>query len=261
MAEETGVWLYAVTRGQITARLTELRGVGGEPVRSVKADDLLAVVSSVSLDEFGETALQRNLEDLDWLAATARAHDTVVNAVVRAAPTVPFRLATLYLGDERVRGLLVGYHDELGAALDRLAGRTEWGVKATADPDAFTLPVQQPAAAPAGGGAGTAYLLRRKAQLAAAQDGERRAAAIAEELHTALAQMSVAARRHPPQDPQLAGTHAWMVLNGTYLVDDPSGEDFAAAVRTLEANYPGVRLELTGPWPPYSFASIGQVRE
>lgn len=109
MDDETGVWLYAVTRGRIPPRLTELRGVGGEPVRTVDADDLLAVVSSVSLDEFGEVALKRNLEDLDWLAATARAHDAVVNSVARTAPAVPFRLATLYLGDERVRGLLAGH--------------------------------------------------------------------------------------------------------------------------------------------------------
>lgn len=261
MADETGVWLYAVTRGRTPPRLTELRGVGGEPVRTVDADDLLAVVSSVSLDEFGEAALKRNLEDLDWLAATARAHDAVVNSVARTAPTVPFRLATLYLGDERVRGLLAGHHDELEAALDRLAGRTEWGVKAYAERDAFVGAEPRAQEVPSGGGAGTAYLLRRKAQLAARDEGERRAAAIAEELHTALAGISIAARRHPPQNARLAGTRAWMILNGTYLVDDPRGDDFSAAVRAMEASYPGVRLELTGPWPPYSFASISQVRE
>ena len=45
--------------------------------------DLTAAVGTVGLDEFGEEGLRRNLEDLDWLAATARAHDAVISAIAR----------------------------------------------------------------------------------------------------------------------------------------------------------------------------------
>lgn len=45
-----------------------------------------------------------------------------------------------------------------------------------------------------------------------------------------------------------------MVLNGTYLVDDDRADEFAAVVEDLGKQFPGIRLELTGPWPPYSFA-------
>src|SRR5262249_2577464 len=47
---------------------------------------------------------------------------------------------------------------------------------------------------------------------------------------------------------------AHMVLNASYLLDDQRADDFAAAVAALAEQHPGVRLELTGPWPPYSFA-------
>jgi len=47
---------------------------------------------------------------------------------------------------------------------------------------------------------------------------------------------------------------AHMVLNVAYLLDDTRADDFAAAVAALADQHPGVRLELTGPWPPYSFA-------
>ncbi len=46
-----------------------------------------------------------------------------------------------------------------------------------------------------------------------------------------------------------------MVLNAAYLLDDDRADSFAAAVRALSDRYPGLRLELTGPWPPYSFAA------
>lgn len=73
MTEDSGVWLYAVTRRVPQDALTGLSGVGGGSVRAVETADLSAVVSPVSLGEFGADALRRNLEDLDWLAATARA--------------------------------------------------------------------------------------------------------------------------------------------------------------------------------------------
>jgi hypothetical protein len=48
-----------------------------------------------------------------------------------------------------------------------------------------------------------------------------------------------------------------MILNAAYLLDSAHGEDFAAAVAALAGQHPGLRIELTGPWPPYSFAGTG----
>jgi hypothetical protein len=255
MTEPLGVWLYAVTRDLDPRRLAGLTGVAGEPVRTVAAAGLVAVVGSVGLAEFGEQGLRRNLEDLDWLESTARAHDTVVNTVVRLGPTVPLRLATVYLDDERVRASLVDRRADFAAALDRVARRTEWGVKAYADPDALAGPAPAPAEG-GGGGAGTAYLLRRRAQLSAREVVERTAVRYAEEIHAALLRAAVDGRRHPAQHPQLTGRREWMLLNGTYLVDDPRANQFAEVVRALDAEHRGVHLELTGPWPPYSFSGV-----
>jgi hypothetical protein len=257
MTEPLGVWLYAVTRDLDQRRLAGLTGVAGEPVRAVEAAGLAAVVGSVDLAEFGEQGLRRNLEDLEWLEATARAHDTVVNAVVRPGPAVPLRLATVYLDDERVRAALAERRADFGAALDRVSGRAEWGVKAYADPDALAGPAAAEAAG-TGGGAGTAYLLRRRAQLSAREAVERTATRHAEEIHAALVRAAVAGRRHPAQHPRLTRRREWMLLNGTYLVDEEGAEAFAGVVRALDGEYHGVDLELTGPWPPYSFSGVDE---
>jgi hypothetical protein len=81
--------------------------------------------------------------------------------------------------------------------------------------------------------------------------------ASAETIHTDLSRYAAEAGLHPPQAPQLTGTKAPMILNAAYLVDTGRGEDFAAAVAALAGQHPGLRLELTGPWPPYSFAGTG----
>ncbi|WP_433722846.1 GvpL/GvpF family gas vesicle protein [Nocardia sp. CA-129566] len=259
MTGGVGIWLYAVSSScGDAAELSEVTGVAGEPVRMVVSADLTAVVGSVPLEVFGEQPLRGHLEDLDWLEATARMHDAVVSAVVRRGPAVPLRLATVFSDDNRVRELLDERRADFGAALALVSGRTEWGVKGYGDRAALTAAVATARAANSGSatGAGTAYLARRRAQLSAQESVERDAAERAEKIHTRLVHHAAAGRRQALTDPAVSGRRDWMVLNGTYLVDNDRTDDFTATVTMLDAEFPGIRLELTGPWPPYSFAGV-----
>jgi hypothetical protein len=213
----------------------------------------------VGLAEFAADALRRNLEDLDWLEATARAHHRVIDAVARQGPLVPMRLATVYSGDESLGAMLAARSADFRAALARITGRQEWGVKA------YAARQSEPGGAGSGteptrpgGGAGAAYLRRRRDELASQKDARRETLASAEIIHAELSRHAAETRVHPPQAPQLTGSKAPMILNTAYLLDDERGEDFAAVVTALGEEHPGVRLELTGPWPPYSFAGTGE---
>ncbi|MEV4757135.1 GvpL/GvpF family gas vesicle protein [Micromonospora sp. NPDC049559] len=255
MSEEPVLWLHAVTPGPDAGRLAGITGVGGGPVRPVAADGLVAVVAPVAPTEYGEVALRRNLEDLTWLERVAREHHRVADVLARLGPVVPARLATVYRDEGGLREALAQRRDDFRAAFDRVAGRVEWGVKAYAVPGAGAA-ASAPAASGGAGGAGTAYLLRRRAQLAATEAAGRAAARAAQATHEALARHARAARRHAPQDRGLSGVPEQMLLNGAYLVDADGGTDFANLVEALAGRYPAIRLELTGPWPPYSFADI-----
>ncbi|WP_319459980.1 GvpL/GvpF family gas vesicle protein [Micromonospora sp. RTP1Z1] len=247
----TGVWLHGVTVDVDPATLAGVAGMDGAPVRAVRAAGLTAVVSAAPLAEYGEAALRRNLEDLAWLERAARTHHTVVDALSRAGAVVPARLATVHRDDDRVAGVLAERRDELAATLARLTGREEWGVKGYVAPGA--LPgTAEPAG---GGGAGAAYLRRRRAQLTAREEGQRIAADAAATVHAALAGYAVAARRHAPQDRRLSGAATAMVLNGAYLIDRSRLAGFSELVGALADGHPELRLELTGPWPPYSFVA------
>jgi hypothetical protein len=257
MGEQHVVWLYAVTRQLDFARFPTTTGVAREPVRIVEAAGLMALVGSVGVGEFGEDALRRNLENLTWLEAIARAHDAVVDIVAHFGPTVPLRLATVYRDDDSVRASLMAHRGDFDTALRRVTGRTEWGVKGYADPD---LIAKQSVEKQAGHvGEGTAYLLRRRAELSAQQAAESKAAVHAHEIHEALSRIAVVAKRQPVPHTQLLRKRAKIVLNGTYLVDNERADEFADTVRTLDDQHPGIDLDLTGPWPPYSFAGVDQI--
>ena len=78
--------------------------------------------------------LREHLEDLGWVERTARAHERVLEQVLRSAALVPLRLCTLYRDVDGVRHLLRESSTSLTEALAKVAGRTEWGVKVLADP-------------------------------------------------------------------------------------------------------------------------------
>ena len=250
------VWLYAVVAGGAglpAGGATGIgAGVGGGRARAVRAAGLTAIVEDVGEDEFGEAALRRNLEDLDWLEQTARAHHAVIEAMAERGPVVPMRLATVYSGDDPVVDTLRQRAGDLREALSRLRGRSEWGVKAYAAAPVDPRPEEDdPAPGPTGPGA--AYLRRRRAQLTSRANARQDAMGGAQAVHAELSLLSVSARLYPPQAPDLAGQAAPMVLNAAYLVAEEQTGAFAAAVNDLTGRNRSVRLSLTGPWPPYSF--------
>ena len=259
-AERGWVWIYGVAGGDLGAFTDGMAGVGGAPPRTITAAGLTAIVGDVGGREYGEAALRRNLEDLDWLARTARAHHAVLEAVAERGPVVPMRLGTLFASDAGVTGTLRERADDFRGALSLISARSEWGVKAYAVKPAD--PAGEPGRPVAGQagpatGSGAAYLQRRRAQLTASRDARSEALASARTVYAELGRFAVSSRLYPPQAPGLAGQQTPMVLNAAYLVADERAGEFTAAMADLTARHRFVQLTLTGPWPAYSFAGEG----
>jgi hypothetical protein len=64
----------------------------------------------------------------------------------------------------------------------------------------------------------------------------------------------VATRRRPSPDPRFGDDSGWMVLNGAYLLDVERADEFAEIVASVAAEHAALRADVSGPWPPYSFA-------
>lgn len=247
------VYLYAIGDAALASVIVVgLVGVGGAPVRVLVSGRLAAVVSSVDPAQFGEESLRRSLEDLSWVAATARAHHRVVDAVWRHRPVAPLRLATVYLDDDSVRALLEAKEGAFAAILDRIRGREEWSVKAFAAPGSDSEPDENGGDSERGPGA--AYLRRRRAARERASRARQAAYEAAEDLHRTLSAAASTSSRYPPQDPRLSGHAEDMVLNAAYLVEATRSTSFRSAVDNWHS--PLLQVTLTGPWAPYSFASL-----
>ncbi|MER5789526.1 GvpL/GvpF family gas vesicle protein [Streptomyces sp. NPDC001980] len=217
-------YVYAVCRPFAAALQAQLTGVAGVPPGLLRHHGLVAVVSTVPEGDFAEEPLRDHLEDLDWLAATARAHQGVVDALTTVTTPLPLRPATVFRDDSGVRTMMEAREADFLHTLDRLEGRVEWGVMLYADP-----PEQPPPPA---------------------------AEEFARVLHERLSGRAEDSRLHPPQNATLSGVSGQNLLNAAYLVSRAASEEFVELVDRTKDEAPAMRVELTGPWAAYSFTEL-----
>jgi hypothetical protein len=248
-------YVYAVCRPFGTPLQAQLSGVAGDPPRLLHHHDLVAVVSHVPERDFAEEPLRRHLEDLDWLTATARAHQGVVDALTVVTTPLPLRLGTVFRDDSGVRVMIEEREEAFRRTLDRLEGRVEWGVKVYADTE-----TAEPAPAPEKAASGRDYLRQRRSRVRSNEDMWQRAEAFATRLHETLSGHAEDSRLHAPQNPTLSGVSGRNMLNAAYLVPRTQSEEFVELVDRTKDEAPGMRVELTGPWAAYSFAGEEETR-
>jgi Gas vesicle synthesis protein GvpL/GvpF len=247
-AVSTVVWVYAVTVDLDPDQLSRLTGVGGEPVRVVTEAGLSAVVGSVDATIFGEQSLTGLLADPANIETIGRAHHDVVTCAASNGAVVPLRLATIYPDDVTIHALLAERHTELSFLLQSFQGTEEWGVK-----------VHMELGADSAHGATRAGSFDDRGGLPVREPRWQLAEACAEKINRALSGIAIATRRHPAPYPQFDDVEGWTVLNGVYLLDTERAAEFGGIVQRLTAEHAGLRAEVTGPWPPYSFVDRQEV--
>lgn len=255
---EDAVYVYGVAAAGDADALP--RGNGGiDPLGQldlVREGRLVAVCSNVGMTLLAPDGDDTEAE-LTWLERTARAHDAVLTRALAAEAVVPFRLGVVVADRRRLRELLRDHAATFEEHLERLRGAHEWGLKGFVDPDRAPAGDEQATElereAAAGGGA--AFFARKLLARRREEAVREWASALAAELHDRAAALARQAVVSAPQ-PQAAQAYAdELILNGAYLVERGREPELAATVEELRASHAGqgVRVELTGPWPPYSF--------
>ena len=241
------LYMYAVLDGEQDGPLVLPDGIDpSQRVELVRHDDLAAAVSWVD-PEFLEAATA----DSAHLADLAGRHDDIVSRLGTGGPALPFRLGTVCRSVEDVHRLLATEHDRFRAAMDSVRGCDEFGVQVVAEP----APTQDPpAGAPDAEDSGSRYLQARADERRAIEAWRQRAAEAAEQAHERLEGVASRWRTIPGRRGRTN-----VVSNRSYLVPRARAESFRAEVDSLDRTFAasGVRVRLTGPWPPYSFAYPG----
>ena len=233
-------YLFCVVPSDAVPDLSAWRG-DGAPLRAVTTDGIAGIVGEVDDARFDPEALARLTADVAALAPYARAHQEVVQFVFeRATAVVPMSFGSVHRSDDDAARTLEAERGRVTTLLRRFRGMQEWGLRIARRRARVAVDAAVP-------GAGAAYLAGRRRELRGELGAD--ASAAADELDRRLAATSVA-RRVLDED---AGD---LALRVAYLVPLERAGDLKRAVLESGEGLESVGLaaELSGPWPPYSFA-------
>lgn len=234
---------------------------GCSPLSLITETGVKALVSPVPLTEFGEEAFRQNLEDLRWLEEKVHLHESIVESALAHGPLLPLKFGTIFLDLEKIQAVVRRNAPTLLAALEALRGKEQWGVKVYAepailqaavirnDPVLLAMSVEVSAQQP-----GQAFFLKKQIErIASSKSRECVEALFCEALGT-IRETVVDMLEHPPFLPE-ARPEERMILNVECLVRCEGVTDFHAAIQRWSEGHAqeGVRLVVSGPWPPYHF--------
>lgn len=224
------------------------------PHRSIQA-----LVSKVPLDTFGEAVLQHRLNDTAWLNQTLQTHHRILRHLQAQGVLLPMRFCTICHDAAGVRRFLNAHYDDFVQTLGMLEDKQEWRVVITCDERllrqamiAMSDRAQALQARLKDQSAPTAQFLRKKLDEVLTDEADTFRQSCAEQTHRMLAEVAEEAvlQSRP------GATDA--VLGSAYLVGKHRWEVFRNRLELMQATYGdlGFTFDLTGPWPPYHFASV-----
>lgn len=234
-------------------------GVTTEPVldgpRAIGDDGAYALVADLpaSVVEDWET----HLEDPAWLEVRVRHHDQVLRGLHERTATVPFRFGAVFSSDAAVRDMLDQRGQELRSELADISGASEWGLRIVTDPDA-ALGAPAPPDRSDAGSDGERWISEHRSKDAARDELTALVDRAVDEAWTQLSDLARTSLERRPR-PVSEGGQPGAVFEAAFLVPDERTEQFVAAATAIGDAHAdeGVTLELSGPWPCYSFVGGG----
>jgi hypothetical protein len=196
-------------------------------IRVVTGHGLAAVVSEVK-----ESAAAPSISSL-------LTYGKVVEAIHARQTAIPLRYGCLMDSEKQIVRLLEEHRQEYEALLDRLHGMTEMGIRLLWPADKTPLPAvpQTP---------GAAYLASLRARYKIQDTLAPEEALLADQIVVLLVRWFTELRR------EVSSSRQGRLLSLYFLTPKNRVEEFRKRVREI-APPEGVKLLLSGPWPPYNF--------
>lgn len=265
-----GLYLYCIRERTDFSSLS-IRGIDGKHAVTILAfEELEAVVSKISVEEFASEEIQKKAkEDLNWIKEKALAHERVIEEAMRRngklLSLIPMRFGTVFKNIKSLEESLKKNYSNFIDVLERLRGRQEWSVKAyLKDKKIFEQMIKKNnkavrakemeiAALPEG----MAYFVEQELREIISEEEEKELNNITEYIFESLKKQAVASVKNKILEKELMGRPEPMVLNAAYLVPEDGTGVFLERIKDVDQQIQtiGFYLEYSGPWPAYSFSS------
>ena len=268
MISKHGLYAYGLV-GKRPEQLDMLGIDKKNKVYPVEGRDICVMVSKIDIDTF-QNQVKKLFSELTKTTGAAQsgteeilqAHEDVVNTLMKSTTVVPFKFGTILKDEKAASKMLQDDEEKFKELLSKFTGRAEWGLKVYADTQEFIRHIvqiepkfknleEQREKLPRG----VAYLLGKKMEAELKDNAVARLAEVTEVIFQELGKDAHEVKLNKTLPQKLTGKKKEMILNTVYLVEREKVARFCKQGKRLTEKYEslGLDLEVSGPWPPYSF--------
>ena len=255
-----GLWVYAIARAGHPSPERADAIDGSSNVEAITEGALMAFATPIDLRAYSQQTVNEHAGDIEWIGAIGYRHQAVMHALMSGGTVIPLRAFTLFGSKQMVQAQLRSGAGQFTKVLDRLDGKQEWTLRIEFEParwnEALTSRVDSlrtmmsdiGAAAP-----GRAFLLKKKLEderKKASRDAELQVVAEIEKAVLDKLRCETVAESREARD------GAFPQINVLLNRDEES--ILQELYHDLSSRYAseGITLAISGPWPPYTFASV-----
>ncbi|MDQ6801440.1 MAG: GvpL/GvpF family gas vesicle protein [Acidobacteriota bacterium] len=230
-------------------------------VEALQTDGLSAFYSPVDAVDFSQPVIDARSKDVEWLGAIGYRHQEVMNALMRGGTVIPLRAFTLFANETSIRNHVKAERENFIRILDRLEGKQEWTLRIEFRPEQWNEAlvrrigsIQKLTSEIDQASEGKAYLLRKKLdeeKKRASRDAEQQVVTEVEDAVMKKLACDVVSESRVQRGGAFPQINVLINRDEEARLQELSDE----LTRRYEAE--GVTLALTGPWPPYTFATNG----
>ena len=266
-----GLYLYCIREKTENAQAFSPKGIDekGE-VFTLTHGELEAVVSKISLEEFGSSEIQKKAqEDLKWIKEKALLHQKVLEEAMKKndkfLALIPMRFGIIFKEEAKLRQTIDKDYTTIKETLERIRGKQEWSVKVyLKDKERFAEvvkeknePIKQKQKEITDLPEGMAFFMEEELKEVICKEAEKELNNFVEKLFEAFKKHALDCIRNRILEKELTGRREPMVLNAAYLIPEERIEDFKKEIGDINQKMQakGFYLEYSGPWPAYNFAS------
>ena len=227
-------------------------------VEYVKVAGVVAWYKKIDRCDFEGEQGEKNLSDIQWLTPRVIAHERVVSGLSQQFPFYPSRFGTLFSSNISLRAFAASTQKTLLAYFSTIGKKLEWGLKFYGDPfRAAEILAQRDGILHQGKPQGGANYLKLRQlqreqntskQSILVQSYERALRSLQSQYQDVVSRPIIAAKAESKRE-EIVGNLAILVS----LNDSQKLIQWADDWNHTQMSESATRVEITGPWPAYSF--------
>lgn len=258
--DNKGILLYCIAN-EVVNDIFDINGLDDiVKLYSIENSGLFAIVSDVSLEEYGEEAMSEKGEDIEWLKEKAVIFMDIILKINSISNIIPMKFLTIFTSEERVKSVISENYEQIIHNFNKIKTREELSVKIYCDEKIYKEKVMGEEIrnfedSLIGKPKGAAFFLKKKFDGELDDKIQNRICSMANSLTDAISSLAADSKTNKLLAKEITGISTPMILNSAFLVDNDRQELFLAKIDEMKGDYEncGFTIELSGPWPPFSF--------